>query len=124
MDKDLATVYAIITAIVGALFGIEIGVFFCAVAGSLLAVRFCTAKDRLARFAHFSVSVGFTCLIVGETAKLYPDWLSLKLAAIFWGALFLLIAELIYLMVKSAQAIDFAAKINIILDRFIDKWTR
>lgn len=124
MHKDLATVYAIITAIVGALFGIEMGVFFCAVAGSLLAVRFCTAKGTLERFAHFAVSVVFACLIVGETSAFYPNWISLKLVAVFWGALFLLIAELIYLAVKSAQAINFGAKLNIILDRFIDKWTR
>lgn len=124
MDNDLATVYGMITTVIGLLFGIEMGVFFCAIGGSLLAVRFCTAKGTLERLAHFSFSVVFTCVIVGETSKLYPDWLSLKLVAVFWGALFLLIAELIYLIVKSSHAINFGTKLNLILDWFIDKWTR
>lgn len=124
MNKDLTTLYAILSAIVGALFGIETGVFFCAVAGSLLAVRFCSAKGTLERFVHFAISVIFACIIVGETAKIYPPWLTLKLSAAGWGFLFLLLAELVYLFLKSVQSVNLADKISLILDRVIDKWTR
>lgn len=124
MDKELTTLSACLSAALGVLFGIEIGVFFCAIAGALLAVRFCSAKNVIERATHFSSSVFFSCLIVGETAKLYPGWVSVKLSAAAWGFLFLLAAELIYLFLKSAQSINLADKISVILDRVIDKWTR
>lgn len=124
MDKDLATVYALISGAVGILFGIEMGVFFCAIAGSLLAVRFCSGKTAIERISHFGMSVTFACIIVGETAKFHPSWLTLKLSAALWGFLFLLFAEFVYLFFKSAQTVNLADKISLIIDRIIDRWTR
>jgi hypothetical protein len=123
MDKDLATAYALISAGIGALFGIEMGVFFCSIAGSLLAVRFCSAKTKSERFWYFIISVFFACLIVGETAPLYPVWVPVKIAAVMLGFLFLLIAEIIYYALKSARSINWGDKLSLLADRIIDKWT-
>jgi hypothetical protein len=129
MDKDLSTTYAVLSALFGFLFGVEIGIFWCALAGSLASLRFCEPKSTFEQFKHVGISVVLTCIVVGGTSQIqidgtksiYPAWLSLKAVAVIYGFLILLLAEKLYQGVRDT---NLTAKLNVVIDRMIDKWTR
>ena len=120
MDKDIVSWYAAFSGFIGFLFGIETGVLFCAIAGSFLALRYCATCSTMGRLKDVLISSLFTCLIVGNTLKLHPPWLSPKIVAIIMGFLFLLIAEKLY---KTARDFKSSEKFNTFIDKWIEKWT-
>lgn len=121
MDKDWSTAYAVLAGILGALFGVAPGVFFCVVAGALLSVRFCETKTTKGIFTHLAFSVVIVCIIIGEVQSNLPTWTSAKLAGLAGGFLFMLLAEMIYISIKS---FNLGKKLDEAWDKVVDKWTR
>lgn len=121
MDKDITTAYAILSGILGALFGLAPGIFFCVVAGSFLSLRFCETKTVQAAMYHLTFSIIIVCIVTGEVQNKLPEWLSVKIFGLLGGFLFMLLAEMLYVSVKS---FNFGQKINVIWDKVVDKWTR
>ena len=119
MDKDLSTTYAALSSFFGFLFGVEIGVFWFALTGALVSVRFCETKETKKQLWHIGFSVLLACMVVGGSASVYPAWLSLKLVGLIYGFMILLLAEKVYYAVRDT---NLTAKINIIIDKVIAKW--
>ena len=120
MDNDLSLLWGLISATFSALFGVEIGIGFAALSGAFLSTRFCETKDTSKQIKHILVSVVLTCIIVDGTEKIYPHWIHLKVVALLWGFLVLLIAEKIYTVVRDTDA---TAKLGQVFDKFIENWT-
>lgn len=129
MDKDLSTTYAGLSALFGAIVGVEIGVFWCALAGAFLSLRFIETKETKKQILHVIYSVLLACIIVGGTSNIliegklnsiYPNWLSLKVVGLAYGFVILLLAEKTYAAIRDT---NFTAKINTVIDKVIDKWT-
>lgn len=121
MDKDLSTAYGILAGILGALFGVAPGVFFCVVAGALLSLRWCETKTTKGILWHLVSSVVIVCIILGEVQGKLPTWTSAKLSGLLGGFLFMLVAEMLYVSVKT---FNLGQKINVAWDKVVDKWTR
>lgn len=121
VDKDMSTAYAILTAAVSALFDVNLGVFFCVIAGSFLSLRFCTTKTTGAALYHLAFSIVIVSIIMGELLSNQTILPNAKLIALAGGFLFMLVAEMIYGAVKT---FNLGAKLNLIWDRLVDKWTR
>lgn len=119
MDKDLATIYAFITGFFGSLFGVEIGVFWFALAGAFFSLRFVETKETKKQMIHVAYSVLFTCMVVGGTHKVYPDWVSLRLVGCIYGLTILLLIEKCYVALRDT---NITVKFNEILDKAIAKW--
>lgn len=121
MDKDLSTIAAFVSGLIGSLFGIEAGVACFALAGAFLSVRFCETKTTTGQIYHVVISATLTCMLVGVSKDLFPTALSLKLVAIVLAFLILLIAEKLYVGVKDFPISD---KLNKLADIVIDTWAR
>lgn len=121
MDKDLSTVGAAVSGLLGSIFGVEVGVACFALAGSFLSVRFCETKSTLGQIYHVLISATLTCMIVGVSKGLFPEILSLKLVAMVLAFLILLIAEKLYVGVKD---FPLSEKLNKLADTMIDLWAR
>lgn len=119
MDKDLSLIYAFISTAFGMAFGVEIGVGFFALAGSFISIRFCETKTTIGQMWHVSISTFLTCALVGGIHTIWPDWISLRLVALGFGILILLLAEKTYNAVRDTH---FTEKLNIIIDKVIAKW--
>ena len=128
MDKDISTVYAIISSVFGFLFGVEVGVVLCAIGGAFLSLRFCPTKGTFARLSHVFYSSAITCVVIGELYKpndfgkiagFIPDLMPPKIAAILMSFLLLLLAEKAY---NAISGTDITGKFNVLIDKWLDLW--
>ncbi|MES2635849.1 MAG: hypothetical protein V4605_00890, partial [Pseudomonadota bacterium] len=119
MDKDLSLIYAFISTCFGMAFGVEIGVFWFALAGSFISIRFCETKTTLGQLTHVLISTFLACTIMGAIHQKYPDLLPLRFTALFFGFVGLLLAEKVYHAVRDTH---FTEKLNTIIDKVIAKW--
>jgi hypothetical protein len=123
MDKDLTVFYGSLSAFIGAVFGVEMGVFFCAAGGAILSLRFTETKSTLYKAVEVIIGTILSCAAIAAiiSVELVETTPVVKLLALFIGAGILILFDGFG---KGLKQIDLGSRFNIILDRVIDKWTR
>lgn len=123
MDKDLTMLYGILSAVIGSVFGVEMGVFFCALGGAMLSLRFTETKTTTMKAIEVGIGTLLTCLAIASVIdlELITSPALLKFTAILLGAVILIVFDSLG---KGLKKIDLGEKFNALIDKVTDKWTR
>lgn len=128
-DNNINLVFAAMSWLISFLFGIELGVAFCALAGAFLSLRFCEPKSTRHQIVDVVISTILSCIITGSYAVLITEIKSdspithipLKILALILGFLILLVAEHLYTSVKE---ISLKKMLKYAWDQLMDRWQK